>query len=122
MSNKKNATVTLEVGQIVRQGDVLLAKVKDTTSSTGDEIARHPTSGCVLALGEATGHHHHIPNKSATMRQIPRSDPMMDRMLTLKEKAELMHEEHFPIYLPPGNFIVEKQEEYRPKEIVPVVD
>jgi hypothetical protein len=122
MSRKKNATITLAVNDTVRQGDVLLAKVEDTTPTAGSEIERHPTSGCVLALGEATGHHHHIPNQKATMRQIPKADPMTDRILTLNERAELLHEEHLPLYLPPGNYIVEKQEEYRPKEIVPVVD
>ncbi len=107
------------VGAVARQGDVLLTRIATGSAAVGDEVPRDSKSGCVLALGEATGHHHHVPKSSARLFRAKTGD---DRILTLKEGAKLLHEEHYPIYLPPGDYRVEIQREYSPMELRNVAD
>ena len=108
------------IGAQARQGDVLIERL--ASAPEGETVPRDKRSGCVLALGKATGHHHHVPHKGASMRRVKDADPLADRILSLKEAAKVLHEEHFPIYLPSGDYRVEIQEEYEPEELRPVID
>lgn len=90
--------------RMFRQGDVLIVEV--TEEAKGKEIPR-VNGEIVLAYGEATGHHHHIPNKGATLFAVNENL----RMLKTAEEVELRHEEHATIKLPAGNFQVIQQRE-----------
>jgi hypothetical protein len=85
-----------------RQGDVLLLP-------TGN-IDGMKLSHLILAEGEVTGHKHQITKGQAELYE-------KDETLFLKvlsEVAILTHEEHQPIQLPQGNWMVRIQREYEP--------
>lgn len=92
--------------KMYRQGDVLIVEVTD--SIQGKEVQRIDGE-IVLAYGEATGHHHHIPKvfKGATLYAVNENL----RMLKVEEKVELKHEEHGVIKLPPATYQIIQQRE-----------
>ena len=97
-----------------RQGDVLLVRV-DRIPSGAKEVARR---SLVLAEGEVTGHAHRIVDDGAVMLTT-------DERLTfvrLAKRAQLVHEEHATIEVPPGSYQVTRQREYHPAEIRRVAD
>lgn len=98
-----------------RQGDVFLIEVSEDPK--GKEVERI-NDEIVLAYGEATGHHHHIPNKGAVLYAVNENL----RILKVEEEVELRHEEHEAIKLPPGNFQVIQQRENTPLGWRTVVD
>ena len=90
----------------VRHGDVWLESVEGLP-----ETAR-PKTGTVLAFGEVTGHTHRL---------------LMDGLLYAAEDGTtyirvpeggvtLTHEEHGPVTVPEGDFLVRIQREYDPYE------
>ncbi|MGD1700556.1 MAG: hypothetical protein F6K22_33120 [Okeania sp. SIO2F4] len=86
----------------IRQGDVILQPVKLTS---GKKL-----SHLTLAEGEVTGHSHQITSGNAELYE-------KDGTLYLKvlsETASLTHEEHKPVTIPQGNWIVRIQREYEP--------
>lgn len=88
-----------------RQGDVLLTRVSAAPEGTPVPPAhgRH-----VLAHGEATGHHHSVPAGAGTLTR----DGDGVTYLTLDELTELTHQEHAPIPLGPGAYLVTRQREW----------
>jgi hypothetical protein len=64
----------------------------------------------VLALGEVTGHSHHIDGRSNAIMMVIGT---MAYVRAIQE-ANIVHEEHATITLPPGDWEVIKQREYRP--------
>lgn len=95
--------------QLFRQGDVLVREVSKIPSETNQD---KKNGSVVLALGESTGHSHQI-HRGATMFMEGRSGG--SRFIAIGEKgADLVHEEHSTIHLPPGNFQVTIQAEYQP--------
>jgi hypothetical protein len=92
-----------------RQGDVLLAAVEAIPETAAPE----PRAGrIVLALGEATGHAHAIEEQDARTFTYEG-----ERFLLTKSRAQLIHEEHAPIEVPPGAYRVVIQREYVPAPI-----
>ncbi|MGD1717002.1 hypothetical protein [Hydrocoleum sp. CS-953] len=88
--------------QPIRQGDVILQPIKLTS---GKKL-----SHLTLAEGEVTGHSHQITCGNAELYE-------KDGTLYLKvlsETASLTHEEHKPVTIPQGNWIVSIQREYEP--------
>ncbi|MEM1169965.1 MAG: hypothetical protein AAGJ08_13025 [Cyanobacteria bacterium P01_H01_bin.35] len=86
----------------IRQGDVILQPIKLTS---GKKL-----SHLTLAEGEVTGHSHQITCGSAELYE-------KDGTLYLKvlsETASLTHEEHKPVKIPQGNWMVRIQREYEP--------
>lgn len=86
----------------IRQGDVILQRIKLTS---GKKL-----SHLTLAEGEVTGHSHQITRGNAELYE-------KDGTLYLKvlsETASLTHEEHKPVKIPQGNWIVRIQREYEP--------
>lgn len=91
-----------------RQGDVPLVPYAGSTA--GFEPQPAPGGKIVLALGEATGHHHRIefafdaldPEQARLYR-----DPLTGAQIVAigGGGATLLHEEHDPIALPPGNYL-----------------
>jgi hypothetical protein len=97
-----------------RQGDVFLIPMKKAPAHNG----RTSHSG-VLAEGEATGHAHRLDK--ATEADVFTLDNQM-YLDVLEEKATIIHEEHGPITLPRGVYMVRIQREYSPKGIRRVYD
>lgn len=109
-----------------RQGDLLLIRIDDLPA---DLFAREREGGAhVLAHGEATGHRHAIYDDGAQMfAPAPSADPVERRegnvlYLRITRPVALRHEEHAPINLAPGNYVVRRQREYSPEEIRTVAD
>ena len=72
--------------------------------------SRQPRHGrLVLAEGEATGHAHAIAEPDA--REFRVGD---ERFVLVRSAAQLIHEEHATIDLPPGAYRVVIQREYEP--------
>ena len=100
-----------------RQGDVFIERTKDKV--TGKPVPRDAQGRVVLAYGEVTGHAHAIYGAQVLMF---RDDALARTFLTVKEKAELVHEEHDTIVIEPGDYEIIHQREYRPEEIRRVAD
>lgn len=84
----------------IRQGDILLKKINGIDGKLVGKGKR------VLAYGEKTGHSHvldgdisYYENKDGTL------------MAQIRSNAELVHEEHKHIGVPPGDYIVIRQRE-----------
>lgn len=119
--------------KIYRQGDVLIMRVE---KAPGGEWVDAPREGgrIVLAHGEVTGHAHAIKSRAATLKKRKASAPsrgraeqqaralVEDALLIAKAPVVLRHEEHSPIHLPPGNYVVRIQREYAPGELRNVAD
>jgi hypothetical protein len=89
-----------------RQGDVLLLGVPAIPADATRQTRR---GRLVLAEGEATGHAHAILEPDA--REFRVGD---ERFVLVRSAAQLIHEEHATIDLPPGAYRVVIQREYRP--------
>lgn len=90
----------------LRQGDVLLARVSAIPQGARQE---QRSGRIVLAEGEATGHAHAIHEPDA--RTYRHGD---QRYLLTRSRAQLVHEEHAPIDIPPGSWRIVQQREYVP--------
>ncbi|WP_424098389.1 hypothetical protein [Moorena producens] len=89
--------------QPIRQGDVILLPVAQIN---GQQLP-HLT----LAEGEVTGHSHRISDGVA---QLYEKKGIL-YLQVLSETATLTHEEHQPIELPQGSWMVRIQREYEPQ-------
>jgi hypothetical protein len=94
--------------QPIRQGDVILIPVEsaaEVPAQVGEKLP-HLT----LAEGEVTGHSHRISTGEAELRD---RDGTLYLSIT-SDSATLTHEEHKPIQIPQGNWIVRIQRQYEP--------
>ena len=106
-----------------QQGDVVMLKVdddyfKDNTRGGMDDVISYNTqshNNPVLAFGEVTGHKHQIHMKDmldkaeVTLHMGYRGEAgvdVPDAFEVCEETVVLTHEEHNPIELPPGKYIV----------------
>jgi len=100
---------------ILRQGDILLISV----DSIPNNLVK--TKKVVLALGEATGHHHSILDGNAI--GYAKKETELCSFIEVQEAlAALTHQEHDTIQLLKGKYQVINQVEYTPTEIRRVVD
>jgi len=88
-----------------RQGDVLLVRAEPSADGYGSKLPH-----LVLAEGEVTGHKHQITRGQAEL--IERKGILFLKVLS--ETAMLSHEEHRPIQIPRGTWMVRVQREYEP--------
>ncbi len=100
--------------ELYRQGDVLIRRI--------DSLPKQKTvkraNGQILE-GEATNHIHRL--EDVTKAEVLE----VGNGLYLRigpEGARIIHEEHSPITLPPGNFEIVRQREYSPEAIRNVAD
>ncbi len=102
---------------LVRQGDVLVLSTSNFPIDV-KPVARDE-GRIVLAYGEATGHAHAILDPEA---QLFASTDSEDRFLRVMSASgvQLYHEEHAPIMLPRGDFLVRPQREYTAADMAPV--
>ena len=91
-----------------RQGDVLLVKV-----AAIPEGAKQKDN--VLALGEATGHHHTLEGGDVMVK-----DGI--QYVVARQRTRLVHQEHGQIEIPKGKYKVALQHEYSPTENRRVMD
>ena len=85
---------------LYQQGDVLIE-----TAAIPKEATR--TRGRVLAEGEATGHAHRVEGDA---EMLGLGERIFLRVLS--NDARVVHEEHRPIALPPGEYEVRRVREY----------
>ena len=90
---------------LYQQGDVLIEGV--TVLLDGLKRVKRTKRGLVLAEGEATGHAHVIADDGVELYE---RDGVL--YLSVKNGATVTHEEHKPVTLPAGDFIVRKVREY----------
>lgn len=110
LAGKKQAAV--QVPKVWRQGDVFIIS---TDAVPPEATPRRP----VLAEGEVTGHAHRLATTDAA------AVLGFEGLLFLSvsgDEATVLHQEHAPVTIPRGNYIVRIQREYHPKEIRRVVD
>jgi hypothetical protein len=105
---------------IIRQGDVALMRVKSIPS----DAIEQPASGSkvILALGEATGHHHRFEFLDQTQNVKLYVAHGGARYLSVSAPSDLLHEEHSTARIPVGKWLLPQQVEYTPKELVRVAD
>ncbi len=95
----------------IRQGDVILIPVQESTSKAAPQELGQKLPHLTLAEGEVTGHKHRISEGQA---QLYEQDGRM-YLQVFSEVATLTHEEHKAIAIPQGNWIVRIQREYEPQ-------
>ena len=107
----------MEIKFQYRQGDVLLLKAEGVDLTNATPIK--PQSGCViLALGEVTGHSHTMTAETVTMTRLFDGR----EVIVVDELTALMHQEHAPIEIERGMYLVVHQVEYTPERIQRVID
>jgi hypothetical protein len=113
-----------------QQGDVLLKPIKTLPGGLT------PIKNNVLQEGETTGHKHQFPVSAAVnLFEMPvvtkgpgtslqTITPNGDKFLVVMEPAQLLHEEHNPITVPPGTYQVDivREWDYNKAEATRVVD
>ena len=106
---------------LYRQGDVLLIAID---SIPADAAPCASKGDVILAYGEVTGHAHRLAEGSVkpyAKGGLWSADA--ERFIAVMEAgANLTHEEHSTIALPPGNYRIVQQREYHPQEIRRVAD
>ena len=88
-----------------RQGDVFIIEAPDAKPSAAHKRAPSPGGRVVLAQGSATGHAHAVTSPGAVLMTAPDDDAI----LMLESDATLVHDEHDPIPLPAGAYLVRIQ-------------
>jgi len=87
--------------KMYRQGDLLFKKI----AALPDHLKEKPDN--IVAGGEGNAHTHMLVN--GELFQVERSD---QKYIRTREDTRLIHEEHLPIKLEPGNYEVVRQQEY----------
>lgn len=101
----------------VRQGDIFISSSAIPATATRVERKSDPI---ILAEGEVTGHAHTIREPNVEVYTTAESTDRWLRVGTAG--ATVRHQEHGMIALPPGDFVVRRQREYRPAENIRVAD
>jgi len=87
---------------LYRQGDILFKKINHIPSETINRDNK------VIAEGEATGHAHVLVN--GAVFELLNSDSKL--YIKSVENTKIIHDEHLPIKLEPGEYEVIRQREY----------
>jgi hypothetical protein len=105
---------------LFRQGDVLLQAVVSIPADAAPCVVQ---GDVILAYGEVTGHAHRLaPETVKPFAKGGAWSPTAERYIQALEGAQLTHEEHGTIALPPGNYRVIQQREYTPEGLRNVAD
>lgn len=107
-----------------RHGDVLIVPI-DSLPGKLTPVARQ-AGRVILAEGKVTGHAHAIVEKEVSLYELVTPGDVADmrrRFLRVEnEVANLVHEEHATIALPPGQYEVIRQQEYQGERWARVAD
>lgn len=110
-----------------RQGDVWIERIANADDEIGTAMkpVNRENGRVILAHGEVTGHAHAIASPKAalfmdtgTYGASASIDAGAPGLLKVDETVDLTHEEHDPISLEPGQYIVRRQREYEGSEHV----
>lgn len=101
--------------KIYRQGDVLIERV---VAVPRDAQVQLKGKRIILALGEATGHHHALEVDDPA-DWWKRGD---EQFITISKAARITHQEHAKVELPAGSYRITRQREYSPEAIRNVAD
>lgn len=99
--------------QTWRQGDVFII----ATDSFPNDLKPRPP---VLAEGEVTGHAHRL--RPGSPAQVLADSKGGLFLFVEGDEVTVEHEEHGPVTIPRGGYVVRIQREYHPKEIRRVID
>jgi hypothetical protein len=101
-----------------RQGDVLIRPV----AGIPDGLKKVPLDKgrVILAYGEVTGHAHAVVGDVEFLAAD--LEDLEQRFLRVEAEAQVVHEEHGTITLPPGNYEVSRQREHAPEASQMVAD
>ena len=94
-----------------RQGDLLFV-----LQNTRPVVDLTPRQSKGIVAGEATGHAHRLT--AGTILEAPDGTLYLD----LTYPTKVVHEEHAPLTLDPGLWLVVRQREYSPEAIRTVLD
>lgn len=97
--------------QPIRQGDVILLPVQPTANGISPAQLGKKLPHLTLAEGEVTGHKHRISEGQAELYE--KDGTLYLRVLS--KTAVLTHEEHHPIQVPQGSWMLRIQREYSPE-------
>jgi len=103
-----------------RQGDVIIRRLNNTVPDHATPVELE-NGRVILAHGEVTGHAHAVVGNDVELLEVPAevTEKMIDdveRYLRVGNKgADVVHEEHATISLPPGNYAIVRQREYSPE-------
>ena len=115
-NHKKNSKLVPQY----RQGDVFIEKISPNSTKRKNIKNRDGRNRVILAVGEATGHHHAIASDETDLYE---TETIGVTELEVREAmAALTHEEHDLIEIPKGNYKVVIQKEYAPDKIRKVLD
>lgn len=105
---------------IIRQGDVALVRVKAIPEGAIEQPVKD--NKVILALGEATGHHHRFEflDQSYSVKLYIAAGGA--RYLDVSAPADLLHEEHSTARVPAGKWLLPVQVEYTPAALRQVAD
>ena len=92
MYNQKNPVIANHIGAV--QGDVPIVRIDDLPQNAVKSKSR------IVALGEATGHHHII---DGTVKEAEiYTDAIGNLFALVKKEVKVLHQEHAPVILEPG--------------------
>jgi hypothetical protein len=110
-----NETTQRESG-MYRQGDVLIKPISGMPD--GLKLVPLDRGRVVLAYGEVTGHAHAVVGEVELLASD--LEEMEQRFLRVEAEAQVVHEEHGTITLPPGDYEVLGQREYTSADMEPI--
>lgn len=96
----------------VRQGDLLITGIQSMPKNLKLRVDADKNPSRIVEEGEATGHAHRITTGKVFDTPAASGNSYLD---VKDEPAELTHDEHDTIDLPPGFYQVKRQREHVPK-------
>lgn len=99
-----------------RQGDVLIRPI--TSLPDGLQPVPLEDGRVILAHGEATGHAHAVLGDVEFLAAD--LDDLEQRFLRVEREAQVVHDEHATITLPPGEYEIIRQREYASADMGPI--
>lgn len=98
--------LNLEIGQHIRQGDVMLMKTDDLP--VADKLREEKSK--IMVEGEATGHHHKM--QSAQVLMLKKPEGLLVGFAKLEEPDQIVHQTHGQISLGTGIYKIIRQREF----------
>ena len=89
----------------LQHGDVIIRGIASLPKGVKPVARRN--GAIIVAEGEATGHHHVITQKGATLMELKG-----ELYLEVTEPVTITHEEHKPLPIPEGIYHIGKVKEY----------
>lgn len=110
--------------KLYRHGDVIIRQISEPIPAEAKSWRDETDGRMILAYGEVTGHAHAVEG-DADLLEVPAE--LVERGIAEIEKylqvndggAQVIHEEHATIILPPGRYAIVRQREYTSADMEP---